>query len=37
VPWQPELALGAVGEGGVRVLNPDIARVVPAQDVDALT
>lgn len=37
VPWQPELALGAVGEGGVRVLNPDIARLVPAQDIDALT
>jgi len=25
VPWQPELALGAVGEGGVRVLNRRIA------------
>ncbi|MGY1899388.1 phosphoribosyltransferase [Nocardia gipuzkoensis] len=24
VPWQPELALGAVGEDGVRVLNPDV-------------
>ncbi|MFP5336053.1 MAG: phosphoribosyltransferase, partial [Actinomycetes bacterium] len=24
VPWQPELAFGAVGEGGVRVLNPEI-------------
>lgn len=25
-PWQPELALGAIGEGGVRVLNDDIVR-----------
>lgn len=25
VPWQPELALGAVGEDGVRVLNEEIA------------
>jgi putative phosphoribosyl transferase len=25
VPWQPELALGAVGEGGVRVLNDRIS------------
>lgn len=24
VPWQPELAMGALGEGGVRVLNDDI-------------
>lgn len=24
VPYQPELAMGAVGEGGVRVLNPDV-------------
>jgi len=24
VPWQPELAMGALGEGGVRVLNEDI-------------
>ena len=37
VPWQPELAFGAVGEGGVRVLNADIARQVPAPDVGALT
>jgi putative phosphoribosyl transferase len=22
VPWQPELAMGAIGEGGVQVLNP---------------
>ncbi|WP_194836276.1 phosphoribosyltransferase [Nocardia sp. XZ_19_369] len=24
VPWQPELAMGAIGEDGVRVLNPDV-------------
>lgn len=24
VPWQPELAMGAVGEDGVRVLNSDV-------------
>ncbi|MFC9436999.1 phosphoribosyltransferase [Nocardia sp. NPDC057030] len=24
VPWQPELAMGAIGEGGVRVLNADV-------------
>ncbi|MBF6327226.1 phosphoribosyltransferase [Nocardia transvalensis] len=26
VPWQPELAMGAIGEGGVRVLNDDVVR-----------
>lgn len=26
VPWQPELAMGAIGEGGVRVLNNDVIR-----------
>lgn len=26
VPWHPELAFGAVGEGGVRVLNDDVIR-----------
>ncbi|GAA4477636.1 hypothetical protein GCM10023094_20210 [Rhodococcus olei] len=24
LPWQPELAMGAIGEGGVRVLNDDV-------------
>ncbi|GAA5088001.1 phosphoribosyltransferase [Nocardia iowensis] len=24
VPWQPELAMGAIGEDGVRVLNQDV-------------
>jgi len=27
VPFQPELAMGAIGEGGVRVLNDDIIRM----------
>lgn len=26
VPWQPELAMGAVGEGGVRVINREVVR-----------
>lgn len=26
VPWNPELAFGAVGEGGVRVLNDEVIR-----------
>ncbi|WP_016881405.1 MULTISPECIES: alpha/beta family hydrolase [unclassified Rhodococcus (in: high G+C Gram-positive bacteria)] len=24
VPYQPELAFGAIGEGGIRVINPDV-------------
>ncbi len=34
VPWQPELAMGAIGEGGVRVLNDDVVHhtgVTPEQ------
>ncbi|WP_280361999.1 phosphoribosyltransferase [Nocardia wallacei] len=34
VPWQPELAMGAIGEGGLRVLNQDVVDhtdVTPAQ------
>ena len=27
VPFQPELAMGAIGEGGVRVENPDVLRL----------
>ncbi|MFE6859968.1 phosphoribosyltransferase [Nocardia sp. NPDC057668] len=27
VPWQPELAVGAIGEDGTRVLNPDVMRL----------
>lgn len=26
VPWHPELAMGAIGAGGVRVLNDDVVR-----------
>jgi predicted phosphoribosyltransferase len=39
VPGQPELALGAVGEGGVRVLNEDVLRWtgVAAAAVDVIT
>jgi putative phosphoribosyl transferase len=38
VPWQPELALGAVGEGGVVVLNDDVLHAggVGADELDAL-
>jgi predicted phosphoribosyltransferase len=37
VPWQPELAMGAVGEEHVRVLNDDVVRqtAVSAEDLDA--
>src|SRR3989440_12942121 len=27
VPFQPELAMGAIGEGGVRVLNEEVVRL----------
>ena len=27
VPWQPELAIGAIGEDGVRVINDEIVRI----------
>src|SRR5512138_2630970 len=27
VPFQPELAMGAIGEDGVRVLNPEVVRM----------
>jgi len=27
VPFQPELGMGAIGEGGVRVLNEDVVRI----------
>ena len=38
VPFQPELAMGAIGEGGVRVLNPDVLRAagVSARDLAAV-
>jgi putative phosphoribosyl transferase len=31
VPWQEELAFGAVASGGVRVLNDDVVRELPLQ------
>jgi putative phosphoribosyl transferase len=34
VPWQPELALGAVGEGGARVLNRPIVASTGLSDDD---
>ncbi len=37
LPWQPELAIGAVGEGGVRAVNPEIAGLVAPQVVERLT
>ena len=39
VPWQPELAMGAIGEDGVRVVDADIVRRarVPADLVAQLT
>ena len=33
-PSHPELAMGAIGEGGVRVVSPDIVRSVGATDGD---
>jgi putative phosphoribosyl transferase len=34
VPFQPELAMGAIGEGGVRVENQDVIRSAGLGDVD---
>src|SRR5262245_26396638 len=38
VPGQPELAMGAIGEGGVRVLEPTVlaARAVSSAALDAV-
>lgn len=38
VPWQPELAMGAIGEGEAEVLNDDVVRLgqVPPEAVDAV-
>jgi putative phosphoribosyl transferase len=33
-PWQPELAMGAVASGGVRVLNPMIVEEVAGEEVE---
>ena len=27
VPWQPELGMGAVGEDGARIINPEVVRI----------
>jgi putative phosphoribosyl transferase len=32
VPVQPELAMGAIGEGGVRVINDDVVRLIRIDD-----
>jgi putative phosphoribosyl transferase len=34
VPVQPELALGAIGEGGVRIINPDVVEVTGVTDTE---
>ena len=34
VPWQPELAMGAVGEGGVRVINHEVVRTAGVVEED---
>lgn len=37
MPGQEEYAMGAIGSGGVRVLQPEIAHMVPAHVIDAVT
>ncbi|WP_249776751.1 phosphoribosyltransferase family protein [Leifsonia sp. C5G2] len=34
VPYQPELAMGAIGEGGVRVVDDDVVRMAGLTDAD---
>jgi putative phosphoribosyl transferase len=34
VPFQPELAMGAIGEGGVRVVDPSIVRATGVSEVE---
>jgi predicted phosphoribosyltransferase len=34
VPWQPELAMGAVASGGVRVLNPEVVHSLHMTDTE---
>jgi predicted phosphoribosyltransferase len=36
VPWAPEVAFGALGPGDVRVLNPDIASRLSAEEIGAV-
>jgi predicted phosphoribosyltransferase len=37
VPWSPEVGFGALGPGGVRVLNQDVAERLDAEEVDRVT
>jgi predicted phosphoribosyltransferase len=37
VPGLPELAFGALGPGGVRVLNPEVAQRLSTQDIERVT
>jgi putative phosphoribosyl transferase len=37
VPYQPELAMGAIGEGGVRVINDEVVRGAQIADADLAT
>jgi putative phosphoribosyl transferase len=36
VPWAPEVAFGALGPGGVQVLNPEVAERLHERDVAAV-
>lgn len=37
VPWSPEVGFGALGPGGVRVLNRDVAERLEGEDVERVT
>ena len=37
VPWSPEVGFGALGPGGVRVLNRDVAERLESEDVERVT
>jgi putative phosphoribosyl transferase len=37
VPWSPEVAFGALGPGGVRVLHPDVIDRLDQADIDEVT
>jgi putative phosphoribosyl transferase len=36
VPWAPEVAFGALGSGGVRVLNPEVADRLDGAEISAV-
>ncbi|GIH13176.1 hypothetical protein Raf01_13480 [Rugosimonospora africana] len=36
VPWSPEVAFGALGPGGVRVLNPEVPDRIGPDQIDAV-